>query len=386
MQFIAVTAVLQLLIMPLKVLCLVKLKTSGKVGFKASNNFKHSLRLFSSPSKKRVVFLGTPSVAANSLSRLYNASTIVSNSNFELISVVTQPPASAGRNKKLTKSSVHELAEKLKLPVFYPQNAKDVSFLESLEGMNVDLFITAAYGNYLPKRFLNIAKFGTINIHPSLLPKYRGAAPVQRCLENGDLVTGVTVLYSVAKMDAGPILYQQTYPLRGDETSTQVLDECFALGTQALINLLPAIFDGTAKTTEQDDANAISAPKINITEGLIDFADQTALQIHNKCRAFSDWPGTYAFFSISQSEKQRVKIVTTKILDSSCPSIPFEAGSIGMTKENNQDFLAVRCKDKTMLGVLELQPASKKVMNAKAFLNGLQGQLDIKWLREEANK
>lgn len=124
-------------------------------------------------------------------------------SGFELVGVITQPPAPAGRKKKLTNSPVHDYASSTSIPVLYPTSAKDDDFLSSLENLNVDLCITAAYGQFLPKRFLAIPKLGTVNIHPSLLPKYRGAAPVQRCLENGDSDTAISILYTVLKMDAG---------------------------------------------------------------------------------------------------------------------------------------------------------------------------------------
>jgi hypothetical protein len=159
-------------------------------GPRVRGNHFHRLRLFASASDgaavKRVVFLGTPDVAAKSLEMLAAASK--TRNDFEVIAVVSQPPAPAGRNKKLTPSPVHKLAEELNLPLMTPESAKDEEFLSKLEALQPDLCITAAYGNFLPKRFLAIPKLGTLNIHPSLLPKYRGAAPVQRCLEVFDWV------------------------------------------------------------------------------------------------------------------------------------------------------------------------------------------------------
>ena len=130
------------------------------------------------------------------------------NSEFEIVGVVTQPPAPAGRKKKLTNSPVHDFAisSTAIANVLYPDCAKDESFLSSLEELDVDLMVTAAYGNFLPKKFLGIPKYGTVNIHPSMLPKYRGAAPVQRCLENGDPETAISILWTVLKMDAGSII------------------------------------------------------------------------------------------------------------------------------------------------------------------------------------
>ena len=168
------------------------------------------------PEPKKVVFLGTPDVAAASL-QLLHASAATASSPYVIAAVVTQPPAPAGRNKKLTPSPVQVAAEQLGLPVLAPETAKDATFLAALEALAPDLCVTAAYGNYLPKRFLATPKCGTVNIHPSLLPRYRGAAPVQRCLENGDATSGVTVLYTVTKMDAGPIIARKEVALTGDE-------------------------------------------------------------------------------------------------------------------------------------------------------------------------
>jgi len=179
----------------------------------------------SSGAPKKVVFLGTPDVAATSL-QLLHAAAATAPSPYVIAAVVTQPPAPAGRNKKLTPSPVQVTAEQLGLPVLAPESAKDVDFLSALEALAPDLCVTAAYGNYLPKRFLATPARGTVNIHPSLLPRYRGAAPVQRCLENGDATSGVTVLYTVTKMDAGPIIAQKEVTLTGDEKVRCGADLC----------------------------------------------------------------------------------------------------------------------------------------------------------------
>lgn len=354
--------------------------------------YQQASSLTTSFEKKRIVFLGTPGVAAQCLGILHNAS-LSNNATvpFEIISVVSQPPAPAGRNKKLTKSPVHDYCEKVSLPILTPENAKDVQFLEHLEGMKIDLFVTAAYGNYLPKRFLNIAKYGTINIHPSLLPKYRGAAPVQRCLENGDPMTGVTLLYSVMKMDAGPILKQVLYPLKGHEKSTQVLEDCFRIGSNALVDILPNVFSGQAQTTIQDESQATSAPKLNVTDGLIDFSTMSAIKIHNKCRGFADWPGTYAYFVVNpvegaKNEAQRIKIVTTIVTESNSNYNIKADNTVSAGKVNGKDVLLITCGDGSKIGIYEMQPAGKKVMDAKSFLNGLRGNLNMSWTLPPVNR
>ena len=183
----------------------------------------HSL-MTAAAGRKRVVFLGTPACAARSLELLIAAAN-EGRSDFELIAVVSTPPVKQGRKMRLTNSPVQDMAEAAELPVLTPPNAKDETFLAALAELQPDLCITAAYGCFLPQRFLDMPKFGTLNIHPSLLPLYRGAAPLQRCLEAGDEVGGVTVAFTVLKMDAGPVLRQQTRSMAGDEHFPELLTE-----------------------------------------------------------------------------------------------------------------------------------------------------------------
>ena len=183
----------------------------------------HSL-MTAAAGRKRVVFLGTPACAARSLELLIAAAS-EGRSDFELVAVVSTPPVKQGRKMRLTNSPVQDMAEAAELPVLTPPNAKDESFLAALAELQPDLCITAAYGCFLPQRFLDMPKFGTLNIHPSLLPLYRGAAPLQRCLEAGDELGGVTVAFTVLKMDAGPVLRQQTRSMAGDEHFPELLTE-----------------------------------------------------------------------------------------------------------------------------------------------------------------
>ena len=161
-----------------------------------------------SAGRKKVVFLGTPDIAASSLELLMEASRQGKGGGFDVVRAVSNPPARTGRKKVLQPSPVQALAERASIPVMTPATARDEDFLAELEGLEPDLCITAAYGQFLPRRFLDIPKFGTLNVHPSLLPLYRGASPVQRCLEAGDAKTGVTVAFTVLKMDAGPVVRQ----------------------------------------------------------------------------------------------------------------------------------------------------------------------------------
>lgn len=351
---------------------------------------------------KRIIYLGTPQIAATVLQHLYDASKQnLNDSQYEIISVVTQPPALAGRNRKLLKSPVHELADKLNLPVQCPETAKDEAFLSNLENQQVDLFITAAYGNYLPKRFLASSKFGTINIHPSILPKYRGAAPIQRCLENGDDKTGVTLLYSVPKMDAGPIISQSLKSLNGNELAPGLLKELFEEGIGSLVKLLPKVFASeitmSSNVVAQKDNEASLAPKIDVGEGTLDFSKLTAREVYNKYRAFYDWPGISSYYQLNycvqikehqkpRQEIQRLKLSKIILLkesensssdrsaSSSAPELEFRR----YPNTQGKDLVLVqKCKNGGEIGILELQPPNKKVMNARSFYNGFSGNLQI---------
>jgi methionyl-tRNA formyltransferase len=292
----------------------------------------------------------------------------------------------------LKKSPVHELAESLNIPTFYPEKANNAEFLEKLRAISPDLCITAAYGNYLPKAFLAIPKRGTINIHPSLLPLYRGAAPVQRCLEKGDSITGVSLLYSVQKMDAGPIVGKVTRKLYGHEKADSLLMELFTTGADELVRLLPKILDGTNEMMEQNDKDATAAPKLSIEDAKMDFSNMTAITIHNKVRGFADWPGTWSLFKVGDDgAPQRIKIITTVVLDENLIN-SIESNSVSETAEDNRvtmiaypplphsesdkniSVLKVKCSDNSLLGIIELQPESRKIMKAVDFFNGLRGR------------
>ena len=224
-----------------------------------------------SAAKRRVVFLGTPAVAARSLELLLGASAERGGGGFEVAAVVAQPPARSGRKMKLTASPVQTLAEARGIELLTPASAKEEAFLARLDELQPDLCITAAYGCFLPQRFLDLPKFGTLNIHPSLLPLYRGAAPVQRCLEAGDPLTGVTVAFTVLAMDAGPVLRQVERPLGGDEMADELLLELFEAGSEQLLDALPSVWDGSceAALAPQDGERATKAAKVDALNRLV---------------------------------------------------------------------------------------------------------------------
>ena len=291
--------------------------------------------------------------------------------------------------------------------MFTPEKAKDPEFLDALTTIRPDLCITAAYGNFLPSKFLSIPRLGTLNIHPSLLPKYRGAAPVQRCLENGDNKSGVSIVFTVLKMDAGPILRQIEIPLTGDEKASEFLLNMFKLGTKELLDALPSVIDGTAKSQlrQQIEDDATPADKLSTNEAMVDFSTMNAKVIHNKMRGFSIWPGIllimllitlllslslllllllgiWSTFEIG-SEIIRLKIITTKVLDETSNTNPDHlTQSVTLIKQNKIEMLKVTCGDGSSIGITELQPPGKKIMNVRSFINGLRDQ-PIVWTKPD---
>lgn len=304
--------------------------------------------------------------------------------SFDVVGVVTQPGRPKGRRNKGVPqpSPVEVFAREESLEnILCPVKANEEDFLETMKELSPDLCITAAYGNYLPSSFLKIPKFGTLNIHPSLLPAYRGAAPVQRAIEDGLEVSGVTVLYTVKQMDAGPILGQKEYQLDRDVQAPELLNTLFNLGTDLLLEKLPDVWSGRDKeyTIAQNDDIATHAPKLGKEEGRLDFHD-SALVCHNKVRAFAGWPGTYHEFEIYKDgndvpEYAQIKILRTRLgSDGNSNAGASENGKVVFSK----DAMQIICGDGNVLEVLELQSPGKKSTSAQAFKNGLTGK-SIKW-------
>lgn len=321
---------------------------------------------------KRVVFLGTPNVAARSLELILQGAQDGRGGGFEVAAVVSQPPAKTGRKMKLTPSPVHVLAEEKGVKLFTPPNAKDEEFLSALEALEPDLCITAAYGCFLPQRFLDTPKLGTLNIHPSLLPLYRGAAPVQRSLENGDAVTGVSVAFTVLAMDAGPLVRQVERPLNGDEQAGELLNELFETGTDLLLDALPSVWDGSCGATmvQQDGERATKAPKIKNEEAEVRLDELGAASVHHRVRGFSISPGVWTEFDLGDAKPPvRVKLLKTAIVDGG--GAPTGGTSSGREIALNGKRLELTCSDSSILGVSELTLPGKKPTNAKSFWNGL---------------
>uniref|UniRef100_A0A0E0C6C6 methionyl-tRNA formyltransferase n=1 Tax=Oryza meridionalis TaxID=40149 RepID=A0A0E0C6C6_9ORYZ len=307
-------------------------------------------------SKKNIVFLGSPQVAASVLETLLVASESP-DSSFQVSAVVTQPPAAKNRGRKLMPSAVAQLALDRGFPgdlIFTPERAG--------EEVRPELCITAAYGNILPQRFLDIPPYGTVNIHPSLLPLYRGAAPVQRALQDGVEETGVSLAYTVRALDAGPVIASEKFAVDEYIKAPELLAILFNLGSKLLLHELPSILDGTAKekAKPQDDSKITHAPKLNSDESWLSF-NQEAKLLHNKLVNQNGEPDVL-----------EIKVISTK----ACASCDKTGDGNEVLFSGNS--LLIPCGGSSCLEVVELQLPGKKVTTARDFWNGLRGQRLLK--------
>lgn len=332
--------------------------------------------LASKPNK--VVFLGTPDVAAKTLEMLLDAASRPE-STYEVAAIVTQPPRAKGRGKKVQPSSVQALAEARGVPadrILCPEKASESAFLDQLEGLAPDLCITVAYGNFLPKRFLAIPRRGTLNVHPSLLPRWRGAAPVPRAIEAGDDVVGVSLVYTVLKMDAGPILAQHSEPLRSDERAPDLLERMMVKGMGMLLDRLPGVLAG--EITEKDarpqgEEQVTHAAKMGREDGVLHW-HLPAKVVHDKVRAFVGWPGTTGTLILTNGDMSDPEEVEVKVLSSEV--VPGHTGTPaapGMWEVCLEKKAIVVPCGQDGLRVTEVQLPGKKPYPAQTFVNGLRG-------------
>lgn len=304
--------------------------------------------------KMRILFMGTSEFAVPALRELITH-------EFEPIGVVTQPDRPSGRGKRLTAPPVKIFATEHNLPIYQPEKVRKPDFMSVLERLAPDVIIVAAFGQLLPQTVLDIPPCGTINLHPSLLPKYRGAAPIQWALINGETQTGVTLMLLDAGEDTGDIISTASIPIQDKDTALTLTDQLAELGANQLIRLLTDMPVGAPPpATPQNDAVATHAPRLTKEIGHIDW-NQPATTIHNLVRGTAIWPGAYTFFR----DKHRLKII-------SCQPLPqildVPSGTLEIVEKRK---LLVATADGT-LQLLKIQPATKKVMEADDFINGYQ--------------
>jgi methionyl-tRNA formyltransferase len=234
----------------------------------------------------RVVFFGTPDFAVPTLEALHR-------SRHQVVGVVTQPDRARGRGHHSQASPVKQLSDRLGLAVLQPQRLRDEAFLDTFRSLDADLGVVAAYGKILTDAVLAVPALGLINVHASLLPKFRGAAPIHRAVMAGEPATGVTIMRVVKALDAGPMIAKATRPIGNDETSADVEHDIARLGADLLVEAVAAIAEGRASETPQDESEATYAHKIEKTDGIIDWS-RPARDIHNQIRGLHPWPHAYS--------------------------------------------------------------------------------------------
>lgn len=303
----------------------------------------------------RIVFMGTPAFAVSSLEALLQ-------STHEVVGVVTQPDRPKGRGQSLEASPVKQLAHSNRLPILQPQKMKQPEFLDSLSAWNADVIVVTAFGKILPKVILDLPPFGCVNVHASLLPKYRGAAPIQWAIMNGDPETGVTTMLMDEGMDTGPILLQASLPIDPDETAGELSLRLAYLGGEQLEPTLKKLEAGTMIPQPQDGTQATLAPMLKKEDGLMRWT-LTAEEIVNRIRGLSPWPGCFTFLGQERLAIWKAKVCDPLEIQGSVEPVP------GSIVDVNNEGLCVA----TGLGwlrILEVQPANKKRMPIDQFLRG----------------
>lgn len=297
----------------------------------------------------RLIFLGTPEFAIPSLRKLVE--------EHKVLAVVTQPDRPAGRGQKLTPPPVKVVAQELGLPVLQPLTAKEKAFLSQVEELHPEIIVAAAYGQFLPQALLMLPPRGSINLHPSLLPKYRGAAPIPWAIIQGEAVTGVTVMLVSKGMDAGPILLQREEPILPDDTAGTLTARLASLGALVLAEALQLIEEGKLQPIPQDEHLASYAPKLKAEDGLIPWGWE-ARRLHNLIRGLSPQPAAYTFF-----KGKRLKVLQSAL------AAEEGGGAPGIILKVEKEGLLVQA-GKGALRLLQVQPEGKRIMTAAEFARG----------------
>ncbi|HEY0551163.1 MAG TPA: methionyl-tRNA formyltransferase [Verrucomicrobiae bacterium] len=302
----------------------------------------------------RLVFMGTPPLAATVLEAL------LAEEAFNVVAVVTQPDQPKGRDLKLQPSAVKELALKKNLPVLQPGRARDEIFITQVRELAPDLIVVAAYGQILPQSLLDIPRFGCLNVHTSLLPKYRGAAPIQWAIINGDAETGVTIMKMDAGLDTGAIVSEERTPILPEDDSQTMHDRLAHLGSALLTQTIPDYVAGKIVPRPQPAEGASYARKIIKEDGRLDWS-QPALALWNRVRGLTPWPGTFTSFQ-NAGALGLIKIWRVEHLE-------ILSGVPGEILSANRDGIVVAC-GAGALRILELQREGGKRLSAQQFLAG----------------
>ncbi|HEX4772417.1 MAG TPA: methionyl-tRNA formyltransferase [Bryobacteraceae bacterium] len=300
----------------------------------------------------RTVFLGTPEFAVPTLQALVAA-------GHEIVGVFTQPDRPKGRGNTLAQSPVKLAAIENAIPVFQPERIRRPENVERLRDSNAEIFVIVGYGQIIPQSVIDIPKHGILNVHASLLPKYRGAAPIQWAIANGESRTGITIMQIDAGLDTGDMLLKAETDIQPEETAPQLSARLAPMGATLLIEAIAGIEQGKIRREKQNDAEATLAPILKKEDGLIDWT-RPAQVTFNRLRGFTPWPGAYITFRGEQLSILAARVQPPKEKQASEPGI--------VRCERRKLF--VSCGDGQLFEILELQLAGKKRVSAEAFLNG----------------
>jgi methionyl-tRNA formyltransferase len=299
----------------------------------------------------KIVFMGTPDFAVPCLQALID-------NKHEIVGVVTQPDRAKGRGNKLTPPPVKVLAQQYNIPVFQPEKVKTPEFVESLRELAPEVIIVVAFGQILSQAILDIPPKGCINVHGSLLPKYRGAGPIQWSIINGDKTTGVTTMYMDKGLDTGDMIQMREFEILENETAQELHDKMSIIGAEVLIETLQLIEAGKATRTPQNHAQNTYAPMLDKTTGKIDWS-KSAVEIYNLIRGTYPWPGAYSSYM-----GKNFKIFSSEIYEENKVSAEF-----GKISELGNDYIMISC-GKGFIKIRELQFENEKRMSVEAYLRG----------------
>jgi len=305
--------------------------------------------------KIKLVFFGTPEFASTILAKL------LTREDFEVLAVVSESDKPVGRKQELVEPAVKKLVREKSITVLQPEKLDD-EFYNTLVAFEADFFVVVAYGKIIPDRFLNLAKKGVLNVHPSLLPKYRGASPIQSAILAGEKETGVTIMLMDKLMDHGPILSQTPVAILDKETYLDLSNRLAVIGAELLVKTILDYFADKIKPCEQKHTEASVCHLLKKTDGEIDW-HKTAIEIYNQWRAFVVWPGVYSVIKIKNREVM-IKFLELKLSDLKKEHL--KSGEFLVA----EDKLYVVCGEATVLEVLKLQPAGKKIQTAQEFMHG----------------
>jgi methionyl-tRNA formyltransferase len=317
----------------------------------------------------KTLFFGTSPLACPSLEALAHSP------HHPLLAVVTQPDRPAGRKLRLQPSAVKTLALQLNLPLFQPDRARSPAFIETVRQWAPDIGIVVAYGQLLPLSLLDLARFGFLNVHASLLPQYRGAAPIQWAILNGDLVTGITIMKLDQGLDTGPILRQITTPIQESDDAQSLHDRLAQLGARLLLDVLPLYTAGAISPEPQPSSNVSYARKITRADGRLNWS-LSARQLWNQTRALVPWPGTFAFLP-GEPHPLLLKIWEVEPIQSPRPAP-------GLILEVSADGILVGCGENALL-LQSVQPEGRRRMTAAEFLAGHPLQPGESFIRVESS-